>query len=145
MRANKIANVDDPAVTEARKRNMRAVKSKHTQPERVVRSLLHRLGYRFRLHRGDLPGSPDIVFSARRKIIEVRGCFWHSHRDPSCRKATIPATRSKWWKAKLLSNVERDLRNEAKLHAAGWAILVIWECELRDRRAVEERLRHFLG
>lgn len=132
-------------ISDARRRNMSAVRAKDTQPELLVRSQLHRLGYRFRLHRNDLPGRPDIVFPSRRKVVEVRGCFWHRHPDPTCKKATLPATRSEWWETKLSGNAERDARNESALCAAGWSLLVLWECELRDHSATEQRLRAFLG
>lgn len=124
---------------------MSRVRSANTKPERAVRRLLHSLGYRFRLHRRDLPGRPDISFSAKRKAIEVRGCFWHQHPDPRCAKATIPATRSEWWKAKLQSNVARDRRNEIALKERGWAVLVLWECELSNLDQLQERLKIFLG
>jgi len=111
----------------------------------AVRRLLHRLGYRYTLHRKDLPGRPDIVFSGRRKIVEVRGCFWHAHPDPACPKAGIPATRKEWWRDKLASNVSRDERNRAALEAAGWDVLVLWECELRTDVRLKERLVLHLG
>lgn len=133
-------------VLEARRRNMSAVRGKHTKPELLVRSLLHRMGYRYRLHGRDLPGRPDIVFPTRRKAIEVRGCFWHRHPDPACRNAVMPATRREWWQAKLDANVARDARNLAALEDAGWAVLVLWECEVRrDQGDLSRRLRAFLG
>lgn len=124
---------------------MASVHSKDTKPEIVTRSMLHAMGYRFRLHRKDLPGRPDIVFPSRRKVIEIRGCFWHRHSDPTCRNAVLPRTRTEFWKAKLSANVSRDNRNEAALSALGWEVLVLWECELRDRAKVSVRLREFLG
>lgn len=135
-----------PGVPETRRRNMSAIRGSHTKPELVVRSLLHRLGYRFRLHRRDLPGRPDIVFLSRRKVVEVRGCFWHRHPDPACRNAVMPTTRREWWEAKLAANVARDARNLAALEDAGWAVLVLWECEVRDDRGdLSPRLQAFLG
>ena len=131
-------------VSEARRRNMSAVRGKHTKPELAVRKLLHRLGYRFRLHRRDLPGRPDIVFSSRRKVVEVRGCFWHRHPDPSCRNAVLPRTRAEWWQAKLDTNVARDERNMKSLLELGWEVLVVWECEA-DAPELAVRLAHFLG
>jgi DNA mismatch endonuclease Vsr len=131
-------------VPEARRRNLAAVAGKHTTPERRVRRLLFRMGYRFRLHRRDLPGTPDIVISGRRKIIEVRGCFWHRHPDPACRNAVLPKVRADWWAAKLARNVARDERNLATLRDAGWSVLVLWECEVKDEAALAARLRAFL-
>jgi DNA mismatch endonuclease Vsr len=131
-------------VPEGRRRNLAAVAGKHSTPELRVRRLLFRMGYRFRLHRRDLPGTPDIVLSGRRKIVEVRGCFWHRHPDPACRNAVLPKVRAEWWAAKLARNVERDERNLAALRQAGWSVLVLWECELRDAAALAGRLRAFL-
>ena len=131
-------------VPPARRRNLAAVRGKDTAPEMIVRRLLHRMGHRFRLHRRDLPGTPDIVFPARRKIVEVRGCFWHRHPDPACRNATLPRTRASWWAAKLTANVERDARTLSALHAQGWSVLVVWECEVKDEAALIPRLRSFL-
>ncbi len=131
-------------VPEARRRNLAAVAGKDTTPELRVRRLLFRMGYRFRLHRRDLPGTPDIVLAARRKIVEVRGCFWHRHPDPGCRNAVLPKVRADWWAAKLARNVERDARNLAALREAGWSVLVLWECEVKDDAALEARLRAFL-
>lgn len=122
---------------------MRAVRSKDTKPEHVVRRLAHGLGYRFRLHRKDLPGRPDLVFPGRRAVILVHGCFWHGH---DCSKGQKrPATNQAFWDAKLDGNKERDEKNEAALKEAGWRVLVVWECELRDRDALATRLRTFLG
>jgi DNA mismatch endonuclease Vsr len=128
----------------ARRRNLSAVAAKDTAPELRVRRLLHRMGYRYRLHRRDLPGTPDIVLSGRRKIVEVRGCFWHRHPDPACRNAVLPKVRAEWWAAKLARNVARDERNLAELHDAGWSVLVLWECEVKDEAALCARLRSFL-
>lgn len=131
-------------VSDARRANMRAIKGKDTRPELIVRRMLHRVGYRFRLHSRVLPGRPDIVFPARRKAIEVRGCFWHRHSDPLCRNAVLPRTRRKWWEAKLAANVARDGRNLAMLEALGWEVLVIWECEVASS-GLTGRLASFLG
>lgn len=124
---------------------MRAVRGRDTAAELSVRRLLHGLGYRFRLHARDLPGRPDIVFRARRRIIEVRGCFWHRHPDATCRNAVLPATRREWWAEKLDANVARDARNLTALEAGGWQVLVLWECELSDSAALVHRLAAFLG
>jgi DNA mismatch endonuclease Vsr len=130
------------AVSEARRRNMAAIKGKDTQPELLVRALIRYLGYGYRLHQRDLPGRPDIVFRGRRKVLEVRGCFWHRHADPSCKNAVLP--RSEWWRRKLEQNVERDKRNSFALQAAGWSLLVVWECELANLAYVTRKLSHFL-
>jgi len=119
---------------------MRAVKSRDTKPEIAVRRLLYRMGYRYRLHRPDLPGKPDIVFAGRRKLIFVHGCFWHSH--DCARGARVPATNKDYWAAKIGRNVARDQKSLAALADAGWAALVLWECELGE--GLEERLRAFL-
>lgn len=132
-------------VSPSRRRNMGAVRGKDTAPELRVRRTLHAAGYRYRLHVRDLPGRPDIVFPTRRKIIEIRGCFWHRHPDPGCRNAVLPATRREWWAEKLDANVARDDRNLRALEAAGWSVLVVWECECREETALQARLSAFLG
>jgi DNA mismatch endonuclease Vsr len=129
-------------VDEIRRRNMAAISGKNTRPEMQVRRLAHRLGYRYRLHVRDLPGRPDIVFPARRKIIEIRGCFWHRH--PGCVLAATPGTRADFWQEKFRATVARDARNITALEARGWAVMVIWECEVKEI-ALRERLSTFLG
>ena len=126
-----------------RSRRMALIRSKDTIPEIVVRRLVHALGYRFRVHRKDLPGRPDLVFPARRKVIFVHGCFWHQH--PGCRVAHVPATRPDYWRAKFAATAERDERTMASIAALGWEALIIWECSLRDREALSDTLRTFLG
>lgn len=126
---------------------MSRIRSTNTKPEMVVRKLIHSMGYRYRLHRKDLPGRPDITFGPRRKIIEVRGCYWHAHLryDPTCWEARSEAKSNKaYWGPKMDRNVERDRRNLALLEEAGWAVLVIWECELRNMEAVRHRIESFL-
>lgn len=118
---------------------MRAVKRAHTGPEIVVRRTLHALGLRFRLHRRDLPGSPDIVLPRFRTVVFVHGCFWHRHLD--CRYASVPKSRQEYWLPKFKANVERDAKKEAQLCELGWRVLVIWECETRKLTELEERLR----
>lgn len=113
---------------------MSRIRAKDTAPELAVRHLVHAWGLRFRLHRRDLPGCPDVVFPRLRKAILVHGCFWHHHDDPTCRNAVLPKTRAEWWRAKLLRNVERDERNLRELQNLGWDVLVLWECEIRSRR-----------
>ena len=109
---------------------MRRVKSTDTAPEMAVRQALHAAGLRYRLHKADLPGKPDVVLTRHRTIVFVHGCFFHSHHG--CGRARIPATRQDYWIPKLARNAARDRRNEAALNAAGWKVLVVWECELRD-------------
>ena len=132
-------------VSAARRRNLAAVGGKDTAPELRVRRLLHGMGFRYRLHRRDLPGTPDIVLSGRRKIIEVRGCFWHRHPDPACRNAVFPKTRAEWWAEKLARTVARDERNWAALRERGWRVLVVWECETADENVLRPRLTAFLA
>jgi len=122
---------------------MRQVKSKNTSPELRVRSLLHRMGYRFRLHRRDLPGAPDIVFPGRKKVIFVHGCFWHGHSCP--RGSRLPKSNAEYWKKKIAKNKERDRRHIEELLDLGWEALVVWECEVKDIDSLSERLRGFLG
>ena len=121
---------------------MAAVKRKDTAPELAVRHVAHSLGYRFRLHRRDLPGKPDVVFSRHRKLIFVHGCFWHRH--SGCRHASMPATRTEFWTNKFNRNVERDAASTKALKEAGWTCLVVWECETRHRDTLEARLIDFL-
>lgn len=129
-------------VSAERSRIMRAVKSRDTTPERAVRSLLHKKGYRFRLHRKDLPGCPDLVFVSRRKVLFVHGCFWHGH---NCKRgARVPRTNAEYWTGKIARNRARDQRTKTALKALGWRALVLWECELK-RPAAVRRLERFLG
>jgi len=122
---------------------MRSVRGKDTRPELVVRQTAHRLGFRFRLHRRDLPGRPDLVFPSRRKVIFVHGCWWHGH---DCRRGARRAqSNATYWSAKIERNVARDAANLAALRALDWDVLVIWECDLRDGMALEARLRSFLS
>jgi DNA mismatch endonuclease (patch repair protein) len=125
-----------------RSENMRRITSKDTKPEIVVRRVLAKLGYRYRLHRKDLPGKPDIVFPGRKKIIFVHGCFWHQHRE--CREGRIPGSRTEYWVPKLRGNTERDEQHQASLASLGWQVLVIWECQAPDRKALETALKRFL-
>lgn len=121
---------------------MRAVKSKDTTPEVAVRRLVHALGFRFRLHRRDLPGTPDIVLPRLRKIINVHGCFWHWHH---CRHGRVSPVRNReYWKAKRARNAARDRRTLAALRREGWGVLIIWECQLRDADRLAKRIRTFL-
>ena len=117
---------------------MRRVRSRDTAPERKVRSLLHRLGFRFRLHRQDLPGKPDIVLPKYSTVVFVHGCFWHRH--PHCAQASAPRTRQVYWLPKFKRTVERDRRNQSELRRRGWNVIVVWECELREPHRLAQRL-----
>lgn len=134
----------DKLTPERRSENMRRIKSKGMKPEMRVRQLAHRLGYRFRLHRRDLPGKPDLVFPSRRKAIFVHGCFWHQHPKASCSDARQPRSNVEYWGPKLQRNVARDLAVRRALERAGWNILVIWDCETRDEEELGRRIRAFL-
>ena len=116
-------------VSEQRSRNMSAIKSKNTKPEITVRKLLYSMGYRFRLHRKDLPGSPDIVLPKYKTVIFVHGCFWHRHEN--CKYASTPKTRKEFWEKKFSENINRDNLNQANLALKGWKIIIIWECQLK--------------
>ena|ERR1700676_5438816 len=126
-----------------RSENMRRIKSKGMKPELIVRSTVHRMGYRYRLHGQDLPGKPDLVFRARKKVIEVRGCFWHQHRG--CREAHKPKSHINYWLPKLARNKERDKVNNRRLVSLGWRVLVVWECEVADPEQLSTKLRKFLS
>lgn len=132
----------DKLTPDRRSANMRAIRSKGMKPELAVRRLAHRLGYRFRLHRKDLPGKPDLAFIGRSKAVFVHGCFWHQHRE--CREGRPPKSNHEYWGLKLARNIQRDQANIAKLQSSGWDTLVIWECEIRDAAALEKSLRNFL-
>ena len=120
---------------------MARVPATGTKPELLVQELAHEMGYSFRLHMESLPGRPDLVFPRHRKIIFVHGCFWHGHEN--CKKAKRPATNSDFWERKLSRNIERDHRNSVALKNSGWIVLVVWECETRNRARVAAKVRHF--
>lgn len=122
---------------------MRAVKGADTTPELVVRSLAHDMGFRFRLHRKDLPGKPDLTFPRLRKVIFVHGCFWHGH--DCARGARIPVQNRDYWTRKVARNVERDRNAQSALQRLGWKSLVVWECEIKDQDRLRRALRRFLG
>jgi len=132
----------DILTAEERSARMRLVRSKDTKPEMAVRSLLHGLGYRFRLHRRDLPGAPDIVLPRHGKIVLVNGCFWHCHKG--CSRATRPANNREWWAERLDGNVWRDRRNRERLRQLGWKVLVVWECEVARQDRLRRKLLRFL-
>lgn len=122
---------------------MSRIKSRHTRPEMIVRSLLHRMGYRFRLHKKTLPGKPDIILPKYKAVIFVNGCFWHRH---DCKSGDrLPKTRVEYWRAKLEGNRERDRINMDALRAQGWKVLVVWECMLKDENALKHTLNKFLA
>jgi DNA mismatch endonuclease, patch repair protein len=121
---------------------MARVRGKDTTPEMVVRRLVHRMGYRYRLHRKDLPGKPDLVLPRHKLVIFVHGCFWHRH--AGCSRATMPQTRTGFWEAKFSATVERDRAQAAELTAVGWQVLVIWECDLRDQDRLEKSIMQAL-
>jgi DNA mismatch endonuclease (patch repair protein) len=118
---------------------MQGNKGKNTKPEIELRSIVHALGYRFRIHDRSLPGTPDLVFSRRRKVIWHHGCYWHAH--PGCRFATIPKTRAAFWAEKFSRNRERDAEHEARLKEMGWDCQIVWECEMKDPVSVQKRVR----
>jgi len=132
----------DKLSPKARSENMSRIKSKGMKPELVVRSLVHKLGYRFRLHAPDMPGRPDLVFRSRRKVIFVHGCFWHQH--AGCREGRAPSSNLDYWLPKLQRNVERDMANIKQLRRLGWKPLVIWECETAKTSLVKGRIERFL-
>ena len=131
----------DSLTPEKRSRLMARIRDKDTKPEWIVRRLVHSMGFRFRLHRKDLPGAPDLVLPAMSKAIFVHGCFWHRHR---CRLTTTPKTNVRFWNNKFSENVLRDKKNIRRLKRAGWAVLVIWECQTNDAALLEKRLAGFL-
>ncbi len=135
-------NLDEPRHSQERSAIMARVKQKNTKPELIVRRILYSKGFRYRLHRSDLPGTPDIVFIGRKKAIFVHGCFWHRHEG--CSRCTTPKTRVTFWLEKFRANIERDRRKLAELSTRGWSSLVIWECETTNPEHLEDRLVRFL-
>jgi DNA mismatch endonuclease (patch repair protein) len=123
---------------ETRSKNMSRVRAKNTTPELAVRRMAHRLGLRFRIHRKDLPGKPDLVFPKHRLVVFVNGCFWHRH--PKCRRATMPATRIEFWRAKFEATETRDADHAGRLNTLGWKVLTIWECELKHPELIAAKL-----
>ncbi len=127
-----------------RSHRMSLVRGRDTKPELLVRSLLHRMGYRFRLHQHGLPGHPDIVMRKYMSVVFVHGCFWHRHPDKNCKLARFPKSRLDFWKPKLESNRVRDLKNQEELIKAGWRVFVVWECQLNDIDLLATRLKRSL-
>ena len=134
----------DKISKERRSENMRRIKSADTKPEMIVRSIAHRLGYRFRLHRKDLPGKPDMVFPSRNSVIFVHGCFWHQHPDKQCADSRLPLSNTGYWNEKLRKNLERDQKNLEELERKGFSVLILWECEVNNTESVESKIKHFL-
>tara|TARA_B100000925_G_scaffold264554_1_gene223152 strand:+ start:97 stop:516 length:420 start_codon:yes stop_codon:yes gene_type:complete len=130
-------------VSEQRSRNMSAIKSKNTKPEIIVRKLLHSKGYRFRLHKKDLPGSPDIVLPKYKTVIFVHGCFWHRHQN--CKYASNPKTRREFWEKKFKENIERDKKTQKKLKNLGWKTKILWECEIKKQDKLIKKIEDFLN
>lgn len=135
----------DKLTPERRSENMRQIRSCDTKPEMIVRRLVHGMGYRYRLHRRDLPGKPDLVFSSRRKVIFVHGCFWHQHSLEDCPDGKKPKSNTDYWDAKLRRNVERDHQSKNELESLGWSTMTIWECETSNIELLRTRLHKFLG
>ena len=135
-------SVTDIVDAERRSWMMSRIGPRHTRPELAVRRLVHALGFRFRLHRRDLPGRPDLVLTRHRVVIFVHGCFWHRHR--SCSNCTVPKTRPDFWAAKFSANVARDARHALALRQAGWRVVTVWECETERPSSLERRLRRLL-
>lgn len=132
----------DHVVTDDVSRRMKSVKRRDTAPEMIVRRALFHAGYRYRIHRSDLPGEPDIVFPSRRKIIFVHGCFWHGH--AGCGRASLPRTRVDYWSDRVRQNQVRDARVTSSLESLGWTVYVVWECQTKRPIALMERLTEFL-
>jgi len=130
---------------EARSERMARIGGKNTGPEMIVRKLVHSLGYRYRLHRRDLPGSPDLVFPGKGRVIFVHGCFWHRHPDPKCKLARLPKSRLEFWEPKFKANTTRDRLAQQKLDEMGWKSLTIWECELKDRAWLKSKIESFFN
>jgi DNA mismatch endonuclease, patch repair protein len=128
-----------------RSERMGRIRGKDTGPEMTVRRLVHGMGYRYRLHRRDLSGRPDLTFGKRRKAIFVHGCFWHRHGDSACKLARLPKSRLEFWLPKLERNKVRDQENIDRLMAKGWSVLVVWECELNNPSSLSDRIRAFLN
>src|SRR6266446_6322019 len=143
LRPRRLSAVVDVPTPQQRSFNMSRIRNRDTRPEIIVRSMVHRLGYRYRLHKKDHPGKPDIVLVRHRKIIDVHGCFFHMHKCPY--GSVVPVTNAKFWKTKRLSNVERDRRNLRALRREGWRVLIVWECETRKPAFLRQTLKKFLA
>jgi DNA mismatch endonuclease (patch repair protein) len=135
--------VMDTLSRKERSQRMSLIRNRDTKPELLVRRMIHRSGYRYRLHCTNLPGKPDLVFPGRKKVIFVHGCFWHRH--PSCGLARLPKSRLSFWLPKLTENRRRDLKNLRNLRKLGWTVKVVWECEIGDRSVLAGKLQSFLS
>ena len=135
----------DTLTPQERSERMSKVRSTDTRLEMAVRRLVHGMGYRYRLHTKDLPGKPDLVFSTRRKVIFVHGCFWHRHDAPECHLARLPKSRLDFWLPKFAKNKARDIQVQALLAEKNWSIMTIWECQVRDTEALKRRISEFLN
>lgn len=134
----------DSLTTQQRSELMGKIGPKHSKPEKAIRSIVHRMGYRFRLHRRDLPGTPDIVLPRLRKVIFMHSCFFHGHRR--CKRASLPATRQEFWQRKIDGNAKRDRATCRKLRRLGWGCLVVWQCEVKKSNEdhLKAKIRKFL-
>lgn len=132
----------DNLTIEKRSANMRRIKSKDTSPELIVRKIIHKMGYRFRLHRKDLPGKPDLTFPSKKKVVFVHGCFWHQHEN--CEISRIPKSNRQYWVPKLRRNKFRDQEHQNSLKKLGWKVLVIWECEIKELNKMNKKIINFL-
>jgi DNA mismatch endonuclease, patch repair protein len=127
---------------EKRSQIMSRVSGKNTKPELIVRSLLHRMGYRFRLHRKDLPGKPDITLPKYKKVIFIHGCFWHGHKH--CKRSSLPNTNREFWEHKIRSNAQRDYKNISSLTEKGWEVMVLWSCQIKNKEDLISKLIEFI-
>ena len=134
----------DTVTPKRRSEIMSNIRAKGMKPEMAIRRLTHAMGYRYQLHRKDLPGKPDLVFPGRRKVIFMHGCFWHQHPDATCRIARLPQSNQHYWLPKLERNVARDAEHQARLAELGWDVLVIWECDVEASDGIADRIRGFL-
>jgi DNA mismatch endonuclease (patch repair protein) len=134
----------DTLTKSERSERMSRVRGKNTAPELVVHQMLQQMRYHYSLHRSDLPGNPDIVFTTRKKAIFVHGCFWHRHSARTCRLARLPKSKLDFWLPKLEANRLRDRRKQKALSAAGWKFLIVWECQLGDKERLANKIRRFL-
>jgi len=134
----------DTLTPRERSKRMSRIRGADTKPEMLVRRLVYGMGYRYRIHQRNLPGTPDLVFPSRRKIIFVHGCFWHRHPDPACKLARLPKSRLDFWETKLETNRRRDKENLEKLKEMGWKPLVVWECELTNAEEISKEIISFL-
>src|SRR3569832_2601662 len=135
----------DKLTKRRRSENMRRIRSFEMKPERIVRSIIHRLGYRFRLHASELPGKPDVVRRAQKQAIFVHGCFWHQHKLRSCLDGRLPISNTGYWLPQLARNVERDKSSASALRKLGWRVLTVWECETKSPDKLSQKLQKFLA